>query len=73
MRWFDIVRLLRNSASRHRRDAAGHVLSRPVTATPALSVFSVTDDSSDRSPRLRSLRSMLSHSPIGVQDFLGPT
>lgn len=77
VRWFDIMRLLPELGV----DATvemppGDVLSRLVTATtPALSVFSVTDD--ELGPITARLRSFLVDAvpkpDHGVQDFLGPT
>ena len=77
VRWFDIMRLLPELGV----DATvemppGDVLSRLVTATtPALSVFSVTDD--ELGPITARLRSFLVDAAPkpdhGVQDFLGPT
>ena len=77
VRWFDIMRLLPELGV----DATvemppGDVLSRLVTATtPALSVFSVTDD--ELGPITARLRSLLVDAvpkpDHGVQDFLGPT
>ncbi len=77
VRWFDIMRLLPELGV----DATvemppGDVLSRLVTATtPALSVFSVTDD--ELAPITARLRSFLVDAvpkpDHGVQDFLGPT
>ena len=77
VRWFDIVRLLPElGVTATVEMPPGDVLSRLVTATtPALSVFSVTDD--ELGPIAARLRSLLvdavPQSDHGVQDFLGPT
>ena len=77
VRWFDIMRLLPELGVDATVDMPpGDVLSRLVTATtPALSVFSVTDD--ELGPITARLRSFLVDAvpkpDHGVQDFLGPT
>ena len=77
VRWFDIVRLLPElGVTATVEMSPGAVLSRLVTATtPALSVFSVTDE--ELGPIAARLRSLLVDAvpqpDHGVQDFLGPT